>query len=73
MILECKFINASSYDFTDGQGRRIVGTTANCFDTNSKSLIKVKVRNATAIEGKKFADDIRVNAIPNGRYINYEV
>lgn len=73
MKLHCKFINAKSYDFTDGQNRRICGTSANCFDTQSKSIIKVKVVNSSSIEGKKFGDDIEVIAVPNGRYINYEV
>lgn len=73
MNFECKFICAHSYDFTDGQGRRIVGCTAECFDAQKKNTIKVKVLHPQAIEGKKFGDDITVHVVLNGRYVNYEV
>ena len=73
MKLNVKFINAKPYDFTDGQGKRFVGCNIFVFDSHSNSIIKVKVVNASAIEGKKFGDDIVINCIPNGRYLNYEV
>lgn len=69
-----KFIVAQSYDFDDKKtGKRVAGTTAHCFDSKTKKLLKVKVVNASAVEGKKFGDDITVVAVPNGNFIRYEV
>ena len=73
MKLNVKFINARPYDFTDNNGKRIVGCNIFVYDFQSKEILKVKVVNPASIEGKKFGDDITINCIPHGRYLNYEV
>lgn len=69
MELTIKFICEKAYDFTE-KGTRYVGVTVHAYDPKSDSILKCK---ATGLTGLKFGDDLKVHAIPNGRYINYEV
>lgn len=73
MEVAVKFITSKKYDFTDDRGQRVAGITAYCFEPKTQQLIKVKVRHENVIRDKNFGDDMTVLAIPNGRYLNYEV
>ena len=68
MIL--KFILCSPYDFTDEHGKRVCGYSCKCFDENSNSIIKVKTDRMLDYH---FGDDVLVDVVPNGRYINYHI
>lgn len=70
MQLIVKFICCSEYDFNDLDGNRVSGISCKCFDEQSKSIIKVKTDKMLV---NKFGDDILVDVVPNGRYINYHV
>lgn len=70
MQITVKFICCSPYDFKDSDGNRVSGISCKCFDEESKSIIKVKTDKMLA---NKFGDDILVDVVPNGRYINYHV
>ena len=70
MQLVVKFICCSEYDFNNPDGNRVKGVSCKCFDEQSKSIIKVKTDKMLV---NKFGDDILVDVVPNGRYINYHV
>ncbi|MDE6020475.1 MAG: hypothetical protein K2H01_05740 [Ruminococcus sp.] len=65
-----KYICSSSYDFTDAQGKRVVGISCKCYDPESKTIVKVKAKHLVNAE---FGDDVTVNVIFAGRYVNYEL
>lgn len=70
MQMTVKFICCTSYDFKDGDGNRVVGISCKCFDEENNAIIKVKTSHLLP---NKFGDDVVVNIIPNGRYINYQI
>lgn len=71
MQMVVKFICCSAYDFTDREtGERVQGISCKCFDTENKDIIKLKTDKMINAE---FGDEIVVDVIPNGRYINYKV
>lgn len=71
MQMIVKFICCSAYDFIDpNTGERVQGVSCKCFDTDNKSIIKVKTDKMVDYE---FGDDVLVNVVPNGRYINYQI
>lgn len=65
-----KFILCKSYDFTDNNGQRVTGITCQCYDPENKSIIKVKTNHLVNAE---FGDDILVNVVPRGRFVDYEI
>lgn len=69
MEFTVKFICEKSYDFKQ-DGKHYAGVTVHAFDPRSNSILKCKANQFT---GLNFGDDLTVYAIPNGRYINYEV
>lgn len=74
MEIAVKFVTIRQYDFiskTDGQ--RVVGKKAICYEPKTKKVIEVKIKHENVVRDKEFGDDITVLAVPNGRYINYEV
>lgn len=70
MQMKVKFICCSSYDFVDKDGKRVTGISCKCFDEKNNSIIKVK---SNRLLDNKFGDEIVVNIVPNGRYINYQI
>lgn len=70
MEMVYKFINCNSYDFVDKGGVRRVGVSCNVYDPDTKKILKCKAKHLINLQ---FGDDITVNVIPNGRFINYEV
>ena len=71
MTTELKFIENHSYDFTNKKtGERVQGITCNAYDPDGKKIVKVKVKH---LLDKQFGDDLTVNVILNGRYVDYEV
>lgn len=73
MEIAVKFITKTKYDFEDKNGQRVAGTTAYCFEPKTQKIIKVKVKHENVIANKEFGADMTVFAIPNGRYLNYEI
>ena len=66
-----KFICCSDYDFVNQEtGERITGIAFKCFEPNSKKIVKVKTD--CLIDGE-FGDDVLVNVVINGNYLNYEI
>lgn len=65
-----RFICCSGYDFKDKAGNRVVGISCKCFDEETKTIIKVKTNHLLDCE---FGEEIVVNIVPNGRYINYQI
>ncbi|MCH5320863.1 MAG: hypothetical protein J1E36_03825 [Eubacterium sp.] len=65
-----RFINCTSYDFVDKDGKRVTGISCKCFDEDSKSIIKVKTSH---LLDKNFGDEVLVNVLFNGRFVNYEI
>lgn len=65
-----KFICCSSYNFKDDDGNRVQGISCKCFDEKTKKIVKVKTDNLLYYE---FGDDVTVDVIPNGNYLNYEI
>lgn len=65
-----KFVLCKPYDFTNPDGERITGVSCQCFDPESKCLLKVRTKHLVTAE---FGDDILVNIVFNGRYVNYEI
>lgn len=63
-----KFILCTSYDFINGDGERVQGIKCQCFEPNSKTIVKVKTDHIIEAE---FGDDLNVLVELNGRYINY--
>lgn len=70
MQMIVKFICCTSYDFVDADGKRVVGVSCKCFDENNNCIIKVKTDKMLDYH---FGDDVLVDIIPNGRYLNYQV
>lgn len=70
MEIIMKFINCTSYDFKAENGTRYVGFTCRCFDPATEAIVKCK---ADHLLDYQFGDDVTVNAVPNGRYLNYHV
>lgn len=65
-----KFICCSEYDFVDAEGKRVSGISCKCFDMHAKKIVKVRTNHFIDAD---FGDDIDVNIVPNGNYLNYEV
>lgn len=70
MEIKMKFINCTPYDFTSDNGQHYCGYSCRCFDTSSKKVVKVK---SDKLINMSFGDDVTVLAVPNGRYLNYEI
>lgn len=71
MQINMKFVCCSSYDFVNHEtGERVQGISCSCFDESQNKIIKVKT---TKMLNYKFGDDVVVNAVPNGKYISYEI
>ena len=70
MELVMKFINCTPYDFTAENGAHYSGYSCRCFDTRSKKIVKVKSDSFIDLE---FGDDVTVDCVPNGRYLNYSI
>ena len=70
MEFTMKFINCTPYDFTADNGMRYSGYSCRCFDTSNKKIVKVK---SNKMLNYDFGDDVTVIAVPNGRYLNYEI
>lgn len=65
-----RFICCSAYNFTDDDGKKVEGITCKCFDEKSKKIVKVKTNKVVLYD---FGDDVLVDVVPNGNYINYEI
>lgn len=65
MQMHVKFICCYSYDF---EGMK--GIACKCFDTDKKKIIKVKTKHLLDYE---FGDDVLVNVVPNGNYLEYQI
>lgn len=65
-----KFICCSSYDFNDKDGNRVQGISCKCFDEHSKKIVKVTTDKELNLD---FGDDVTVDVVPNGNYLNYEI
>lgn len=70
MQIKLRFICCSPYDFTDDEGRRVQGISCKCFDERSKKIVKVKTDKYIELD---FGDEIDVDVVPNGNYLNYEI
>lgn len=66
-----KFICCSAYNFVDSDtGERVQGISCKCFDVENKEIIKVRTDKMLSYE---FGDDVLVNVVPKGKYINYQI
>ncbi len=70
MEMMMKFINCTPYDFTAENGTRYSGFACRCFDTSTGKIVKCKAEHSVDY---KFGQDVKVKALPNGRYINYVI
>lgn len=70
MQLTAKFINCEPYDFKDSNGNRVQGISCKCFDVVSNKIIKVKTEKMLPYN---FGDDVTVDVVFNGRYVNYQI
>ncbi len=65
-----KFISCSEYDFTDeNTGKEVKGISCKCFDVESQKIVKVKT---DVVIPADFGDDLEVDVVPNGNYLNYK-
>lgn len=66
-----KFIENHSYDFNDkNTGERVQGIYCSAFDPDAKRIVKVKTKH---LLDNQFGDDLTVNVVLSGRYVDYEV
>ena len=70
MQVKFKFICCTDYDFTDGSGKQVKGISCRCFDPKTEKIVKVKTDKKLDY---KFGDEVLVNVVPNGNYVNYEI
>lgn len=65
MQVTLKFILCSPYDF-DGKK----GFSCRCYDPKANKIVKVKTDKELPYV---FGDDVTVDVVPNGNYLNYEI
>lgn len=65
MQMKVRFICCSSYDFDGNKG-----ISCKCFDENKKKIIKVSTNHLLDYD---FGDEVIVDVIPNGNYLNYQI
>lgn len=69
MQVTLKFILCSSYDFDD-KGKHMQGFSCRCYDAKANKIVKVKTDKDLPYV---FGDDVTVDVVPNGNYLNYEI
>lgn len=70
MQTKLRFICCSTYDFAGEDGSRVKGISCKCFDERSKKIVKVATKHLLDCE---FGDEIIVEVVPNGNYLNYQI